>query len=76
VLDDREAEAGAARGAGAVGAEEAFEQARHVLVRHAAPVVGDLEHDVAARAREADRAGRPLARVPQRVLEQVLDDEH
>src|SRR5262249_23763128 len=42
VLDDRQAEPGAARGAGTVGAEEALEQPRDVLVGDAGAVVRDL----------------------------------
>src|SRR4029453_17455470 len=75
VLDDRQAETGPAGGACAVGAEEALEEARHVLVWNTGAVVGDLEHDLAVGAREADRASRALAGVPQRILEQVLDNE-
>jgi len=75
VLDDREAEPGATGRASAVGAEEALEQARHVLVGDSGAVVCDLEHNFAFRTREADCAGRPFAGVPQRVLEQVLDHE-
>src|SRR5262245_25833526 len=75
VLDYREAETRSARRPGAVGAEETLEQTGHILVRGAAPVVGDVEHDLAVGPREADDAGGSFACVPERVLEQVLDDE-
>src|SRR5215213_2814497 len=75
VLDDRQPEPAAARGARSVGAEEALEQPLHVLLGDPGTVVGDLEHDRAVVAPERDRAGRSLARVPEYVLEQVLRDE-
>src|SRR4029453_6013671 len=75
VLDDRQAEAGPAGGAGAIGAEEALEEARNVLVGNTGAVFGELEHDLPPGAGQGARAGRPLAGVPQLVLEQVLDDE-
>ena len=51
VLHDREAEAGAARGARRVGAPEALEEARQVGSGDADAVVGGGEHDDVARAR-------------------------
>ena len=75
MLDDRQPEPGATSGARPVGAEEALEQPRHVLVGDAGAVVGDIEHDVTGLARERDHAGRALAGVAERVLEQVLGHE-
>src|SRR5947208_11589152 len=74
VLDDREAEAAPARRAGAVGAEEALEQARRVLLGHAGTVVAHLEEDASAVAADLDDAGRPFAGVPHGVLDEVLRD--
>ncbi len=74
VLDDREAEAAAARGAGAVGAEEPLEEPWRVLLGNAGPVVADLERDAVADATKSDRASRALARVSDGVLDQVLHD--
>ena len=74
VLDDREAEAAPPRGAGAIGTEEALEQARRVLFRHAGPVVAHFEEDASSVASQLDDAGRSLARVPDGVLDEVLRD--
>src|SRR5437868_1005332 len=74
MLDDREAETAAARGSGTVGAEEALEQARRVLLGDTGPVVLHLQHDVAALPAQRDHAGRPLACVANDVLEEVVGD--
>ena len=74
VLDDREPEAAAARGTGAVGAEEALEQPRRVLLGDAGPVVAHLEHDLAVLATESNHTGRALAGVANGVLEEVVGD--
>src|SRR2546430_6268025 len=74
VLDDREAEAAPARGAGAVGAEEPLEEPWRVLLGNAGAVVAHLEQDASVVGPELDDAGGALAGVPDRVLDQVLDD--
>ena len=74
VLDDRKAETAPSRRAGAVGAEEALEQARRVVLGNAGTVVARLEHDAAVLAPQRKRAGRAFAGVPDGVLEQILYD--
>src|SRR5262245_61111512 len=68
VLDDREPEPGAARGARVVGPVEALEQPRQLLVRHACAVVGADEQQVVAPTPRAQGERRSLAGVPDRVL--------
>src|SRR5947207_15028373 len=74
LLADREAEAAPTRGAGAVGAEEALEQARRVLLGHAGPVVAHLEEDASAVAADLDDARGPFTGIPDGVLDEVLRD--
>ena len=74
VLDDREAEAAPPRRAGAVGAEEPFEEPWRVLLGNAGAVVTHLEGDAVAIPPKGDRAGRTLARVPDCILDEVLHD--
>ena len=74
MLDDREPEPAPASGPRPVGAEEALEEARRVLLGDAGPVVGDLEHDLPILGAERDDAGGALAGVPDGVLEEVLGD--
>jgi DNA-binding response OmpR family regulator len=74
VLDDGEPETAAPRGAGAVGSEESLEEPRCIPFRDTGAVVPHLEHDLRVHAAQRDNAGRPLAGVPDRVLDQVVDD--
>src|SRR3989442_258848 len=74
VLDDREAEAAPARGAGAVGAEEPLEEPWRILLGNAGSVVAHLEQDASVVGPELDHAGRSFARVADPVLDQALDD--
>ena len=67
VLHDREAEPGAARRARAVGAVEALEEAREVLVGDALPVVGDRRARRRRRAARRTAAARARAGVADRV---------
>jgi phosphate transport system substrate-binding protein len=54
--------------------EEALEEPRRVFLGHAGAVVARLEHDGPVFPQERERAGRTLARVADRVFEQVVDD--
>jgi DNA-binding response OmpR family regulator len=74
VLDDGEAEARAARGASRVRAVEALEEPVQVRVVHTRAVVGGCHHCELARALHRDREPRPVARVANRVLREVLRD--
>ena len=62
MLHDREAEPRAARGARAVGAVEALEQARQVGLVDPGPVVDDPQDDRAVLAPDRERRVRPRAR--------------
>src|SRR5262245_32623921 len=75
VLDDREPEARPPRGAGSVGAVEALEQAREVVLPHADAGVPRSDHDLPAPAFEHEREARALARIAERVLGEVLEDD-
>src|SRR5204863_9802196 len=74
VLDDRQAEAAAAGSARAIRAEETFEEPRCVFLWNAGAVVGHFEDDPAFLGAERHDTGRALARVPDHVLDEVLDD--
>ncbi|HVR39548.1 MAG TPA: hypothetical protein VMU84_10675, partial [Thermoanaerobaculia bacterium] len=71
---DREPEPGAARGAGAIGAEEPFEQARQLGLLDPDPVVRPAQHDRAVLALDRERERRAGAGIPDRVGRQVLCD--
>ena len=60
-----------ARGAGTVAAEETLEEARELLLAHAAPVVGSFEQAGASRQVQ----GGPRPRVTDRVLGEVLGND-
>ena len=74
VLDDRQAEAGTARGARGVGPEEALEEARQRLLQNAETVVGRRQHREVARASDRQCQAGAVAGVADRVLGEVLDD--
>src|SRR5216110_3077802 len=75
VLDDRQTKPAAARGAGSIGAVEAFEQTGQVLGLDADAVVSDAEKRVSVLAPQREDGGRSLARVAQGVFRKVLDDD-
>jgi DNA-binding response OmpR family regulator len=70
VLDDRQAEPGAARGARPIAAIEALEETGKLFLLETAPVVGRFEQP----RPHAQRQRRARARVPDRVLGKVLRD--
>src|SRR5581483_6363895 len=74
-LDDRQAETEAAlgAGAGAVGAEEAFEDMRHGVGRDADAGVGDAEADAVGGGVERGGDAAAAGGVADRVIEQVDD---
>ena len=76
MLDDREAETGAAGGARGVGAPEALEEAWQVVLGDADPVVGGgRARPRPARARSMSVKVRAVAGVADRVLGEVLGDD-
>ena len=74
MLHDRQPEAGATRGAGAVGAVEALEQARQVGLVDAGAVVDDANHDASRLTLHGERRVRAWAGVADRVLGEVARD--
>ena len=75
VLDDREPEAGPARGACAICAVEALEQAGKRVVGNADARVGGLDHNVAALTASGQGAAGTGTGVANGILEQVLRDD-
>ena len=73
-LADGQPQAGAARRVALPAAGERAAQARQVLGRYAAPLVGHRDLDLRARLRGRHLDRRRRGRVPGRVGEQVADD--
>src|SRR4051812_30121486 len=75
MLDDRKPKAAPTRGAGAVGAIEALEQALEILPGDTGTVVLDRQHRAPVLTAQREDARRSVAGVAKRVLGEVLDDD-